>query len=50
LIREQAFGEALDPDKLVGLARYEVHLDRKLERMLAMLLRLKDLRQGKSGD
>jgi hypothetical protein len=29
-----------------GLARYEVHLDRKLERMLAMLLRLKDLRQG----
>jgi hypothetical protein len=24
----------------------EVHLDRKLERMLAMLLRLKDLRQG----
>jgi hypothetical protein len=27
------------------LARYEVHLDRKLERMLAMLLRLKDLRQ-----
>jgi hypothetical protein len=25
---------------------YEVHLDRKLERMLIMLLRLKDLRQG----
>ena len=47
-IREQAFGEALDPDKLDRLGRYEVHLDRKLERMLAMLLRLKDLRQGKS--
>ena len=46
LIREQAFGEALDPDKLERLGRYEVHLDRKLERMLAMLLRLKDLRQG----
>ena len=46
LIREQAIGEALDPDRLEGLARYEVHLDRKLERMLAMLLRLKDLRQG----
>jgi hypothetical protein len=46
LIREQAFGEALDPDKLERLSRYEVHLDRKLERMLAMLLRLKDLRQG----
>ena len=47
LIREQAFGEALDPDKLERLGRYEVHLDRKLERMLAMLLRLKDLRQGR---
>ncbi len=46
LIREQAFGEALDPDKLERLGRYEVHLDRKLERMLAMLLRLKYLRQG----
>jgi hypothetical protein len=44
LIREQAFGEALDPDKLERLGRYEVHLDRKLERVLAMLLRLKDLR------
>ncbi len=28
------------------LGRYEVHLDRKLEHMLTMLLRLKDLRQG----
>lgn len=46
LIREQAFGEALDPNKLEQLARYEVHLDRKLERMLAMLLRLKDLRSN----
>ena len=45
LIREQAFGEALDPDKLDRLGRYEVHLDRKLERMLAMLLRLRDLRR-----
>jgi hypothetical protein len=40
LIREQAFGEALDPDKLERLGRYEVHSDRKLERMLTMLLRL----------
>ena len=46
LIREQAFGEALDPDKLERLGRYEVHLDRKLERMLSMLLRLQDLRRG----
>jgi hypothetical protein len=28
------------------LGRYEVHLDRKLERMLTMLLHLKELRQG----
>ena len=44
LIREQAFGESLDPDKLDRLGRYEAHLDRKFERVLAMLLRLKDLR------
>jgi hypothetical protein len=49
LIREQAFGEALDPDKLERLGRYEVHLDRKLERMLTMLLRLKDLRLTTAG-
>ena len=48
LIREQAFGEALNPDKLERLGRYEVHLDRKLERMLTMLLRLKDLPFGKA--
>jgi hypothetical protein len=29
----------------IGVSRYEVHLDRKLERMLTMLLRLKDLRR-----
>jgi hypothetical protein len=46
LVREQAFGESLDPDKLERLGRYEVHLDRKLERTLSMLLKLKDLRQG----
>ena len=45
LIREQAFGEALDPDKLERLGRYEVHLDRKLERTLGMLLKLQDLRR-----
>lgn len=45
LIREQAFGEALDPDKLERLGRYEVHLDRTLQRTLAMLLHLKELRR-----
>ena len=49
LIREQAFGEALDLNKLERLGRYEVHLDRKLERMLTMLLRLKDLRRARVG-
>jgi hypothetical protein len=47
LIREQAFGEAVEPDKLERLGRYEVHLDRKLERMLAMLVRLKELRSSR---
>lgn len=49
LIRAQAFGQSLDLDKLSRLARYEVHLDRKLERTLAMLLRLKDLRRETGG-
>jgi hypothetical protein len=44
LIREQAFGESLDPEKLERLSRYEVHLDRKLERVLSMLVKLKELR------
>ena len=45
LIRDQAFGESLNGEKLEVLARYEVHLDRKLERMLSMLVRLKELRR-----
>jgi hypothetical protein len=43
-IRQQVIGEALEPEKLEGLARYETHLDRKLERMLTMLIRLQGLR------
>src|SRR5262249_41354099 len=39
LLRTQAF-EAVDPDRLGRLARYETHLDRKPERMLAMLFKL----------
>lgn len=45
-VRAQALGEALDPDKLERLGRYEVHLDRKLERTLSTLLRLQELRKG----
>jgi hypothetical protein len=44
LIREQAFAEALPVFKLEKLSRYEVFLDRKLERTIAMLLKLKELR------
>jgi hypothetical protein len=44
LIREQAFGQALDPDKLERLGRYEVHLDRKFERTLSVLIRLRESR------
>ncbi len=46
MIREHALGEALTANAFEGLARYEVHLDRKLERTLAMLIRLRDLRRG----
>lgn len=46
MIRAQAFGEAVDPHRLERLARYEVHLDRKLERMLAMLFKLQELRRA----
>jgi hypothetical protein len=43
-IREQAFGSAYASQRLEVTARYEVHLDRKLERTLAMLIRLRELR------
>jgi hypothetical protein len=46
VIRAQAFGEVSDPHRLERLARYEVHLDRKLERMLAMLVKLQGLRRA----
>jgi hypothetical protein len=46
LVRAQAFGEAVDPHRLERFGRYETHLDRKLERTLAMLLRLQDLRRA----
>lgn len=43
-IKAQALGEGLQANRLVALNRYEVHLDRKFERTLAMLLKLKQLR------
>ena len=47
LVRAQALGESLDPDKLERLGRYEVHLDRKLERSLSTLIRLQELRRNR---
>ena len=43
-IRNQAFGESLDPVKFNELGKWEAHLDRKLERTLAMLVKLRELR------
>ena len=47
IVRAQALGESLDPDKLERLGRYEVHLDRKFERTLSTLIRLQELRRTK---
>ena len=45
-IKAQTLGEALQAHRLEKLNRYETHLDRKFERTLAMLLKLKSLRGG----
>ena len=46
-IKAQALGEGLQAYKLESLGRYETHLDRKFERTLAMLLKMKELRSGR---
>jgi hypothetical protein len=43
-IKAQTLGEGLQAYKLEKLNRYETHLDRKFERTLAMILKLKELR------
>ena len=45
-IQAQTLGEGLQAHRLESLNRYETHLDRKFERTLAMLLKLKSLRGG----
>ena len=45
-IKAQTLGEGLQAHRLEKLNRYETHLDRKFERTLAMLLKLKALRLG----
>lgn len=44
--KTQTLGEAVQARKLENLARYETHLDRKFERTLGMLLKLRELRGG----
>ena len=46
-IKAQTLGEGLQPHRLEKLNRYETHLDRKFERTLAMLLKMKELRGGR---
>ena len=47
-IKNQTIGEGLQAYKLEKLSRYETHLDRKFERTLSMLIKLKDLRVVKT--
>ena len=47
-IVNQTIGEGLHAYKLERLCRYETHLDRKFERTLVMLIKLKDLRSGRA--
>ena len=47
-IKNQALGEGLNAYKLESLSRYETHLDRKFERTLAMLIKLKEFRKTKT--
>lgn len=45
-IKTQTLGEGLQAHRLANLNRYETHLDRKFERTLAMILKLKSLHSG----
>ena len=47
-IVNQTIGEGLQAYKLEKLSRYETHLDRKFERTLAMLIKLKELRKPRT--
>jgi hypothetical protein len=49
LVREQASGNRLIQTSLDRLGRYEVHLDRKLERTPSMLLKLRSCDPGRPG-
>ena len=46
-IKAQTLGEGLQAHRLEKLNRYVTHLDRKFERTLAMILKMKQLRGGR---
>jgi hypothetical protein len=48
-IVNQTLGEGLQAYRLEKLSRYETHLDRKFERTLGMLVKLKELRTARAG-
>lgn len=48
IVRQHAFDASFNPDRMEKLARYEAHLDRKLERTLSMLIKLQELRSTTS--
>lgn len=45
-LKVQTLGEGLQARQMEKLNRYEMHLDRKVERTLAILVKLKELRTG----
>ena len=47
-IVNQTIGEGLQAYRLEKLSRYETHLDRKFERTLAMLIKLRDIRSSRT--
>ena len=49
-IVNQTLGEGLHAFRLEKLSRYETHLDRKFERTLGMLVKLKELRTSRAAD
>lgn len=46
-LRQQALGNAVATLPFESLARYEAHLDRKFEKVLTMIIKLKEMKSGK---
>lgn len=44
-IRAQAFGESSNPDKFNELAKWEGHLARRLEKVISLLMKLRNTRE-----